>query len=429
MADVPFVQHAHLVTITFAGLLMAGVILKYWLATRHIRHVFANRLVVPPDFVHHVSLQAHQKAAAYTIAQTRFGMLELAASCALALSWTLLGGLQALNQFLLHLMSPGLPQQLVLLMCFAAVSGAIDVPLSWYRSFVLEQKFGFNKQTPALWLRDTLIASVLGTMIALPLFTLILWMMGTAGQFWWLWAWGIWIFFNLLMLMVYPAWIAPLFNKFKLLEDAELAARVHALMQRSGFTSKGLYVMDGSKRSAHSNAYFTGFGAAKRVVFYDTLISALSPQEIDAVLAHELGHFKYRHVSKRLLSMFAISLAAFALLGWLGQQVWFFTGLGVVPNVFGANDALALLLFAIAAPAITGFANPLFSQISRSQEFEADAYAIEHTRSEDLASALLKLYRDNASTLTPDGLYVKFYYGHPPASERLARIRGTSQYV
>jgi STE24 endopeptidase len=277
-----------------------------------------------------------------------------------------------------------------------------------------------------LWLADAATGLVLGAAIGLPIAALILWLMGAAGSMWWLWAWAVWMGFNLLLLVVYPTFIAPLFNKFQPLEDETLKARVTALMQRCGFAAKGLFVMDGSKRSAHANAYFTGFGAAKRVVFYDTLLSKLSPGEVDAVLAHELGHFKHKHIIKRIVGLFALSLAGFALLGWLYHQSWFYTGLGVQPNLAGPNDALALLLFMLAVPVFSFFVSPLFARLSRKHEFEADAYAVQQTSGKDLSTALLKLYEDNASTLTPDPVFVKFYYSHPPASERLARMAAAS---
>jgi STE24 endopeptidase len=264
---------------------------------------------------------------------------------------------------------------------------------------------------------------VIGVLLGLPLATLIVWMMGATGHFWWLWTWGVWMGFNLLMLLLYPTLIAPWFNQFKPLDNPELKDRVTGLMARCGFTSKGFFVMDGSKRSAHANAYFTGFGASKRVVFYDTLLAQLSPDEVDAVLAHELGHFKHRHILKRIVSMFGLSLLGFALLGWLSSQAWFYIGLGVIPNLRGANDALALLLFMMVLPLFSTFVGPLFAQLSRKHEFEADAYAVAQTSGADLSSALLKLYKDNASTLTPDPVYVKFYYSHPPASERLGRMQ------
>jgi STE24 endopeptidase len=280
--------------------------------------------------------------------------------------------------------------------------------------------------TLRLWLADLLKSTLMGLVIGLPIAALILWLMGSAGRYWWLWAWGSWMGFNLLLLLIYPTFIAPLFNKFQPLDDESLKTRVTALMQRCGFAAKGLFVMDGSKRSAHANAYFTGFGASKRVVFYDTLLRQLEPGEVEAVLAHELGHFRHRHVLKRMASLFALSLVGFALLGWLSGQSWFYAGLGVTPNLgnnLGApNDALALLLFVLAVPVFSFFVAPVLAQFSRNHEFEADAYAIAQTSGHSLAQALLKLYKDNASTLTPDPLYVKFYYSHPPASERLARM-------
>jgi STE24 endopeptidase len=413
-----------LLTSLFAAALGLSMLIRFWLSSRQIRHVAQYREAVPAAFAHTISLAAHQKAADYTAAKARLGLLEMALGAAVLLGWTLLGGLSALNQALALAMGQGMMQQLALLLTFVVISGVIDLPLSWYQTFVLEERFGFNKMTLKLWLLDLLKSSVIGAVIGLPIAALILWMMAATGSLWWLWAWLFWMGFNLLLLVIYPTLIAPLFNKFAPLEDETLKARVTALMQRCGFSAKGLFVMDGSKRSAHANAYFTGFGAAKRVVFYDTLLAKLSPPEVDAVLAHELGHFKHKHIIKRIISMFALSLAGFALLGYLAQQVWFYTGLGVQPNLASANDALALLLFMLAMPVFSFFIAPLFAQLSRKHEFEADAYAVGQTSAQDLSTALLKLYEDNASTLTPDPLYVRFYYSHPGASERLARMQG-----
>ncbi len=413
-------------TLSFALALVVGLVLKFWLASRQIRHVALNRTTVPAAFAGNITLAAHQKAADYTIAKARLGLLEMALGTAVLLGWTLLGGLSALNQGLVQWMGGGMGQQIALLAAFVFISGLIDLPMTLYQTFVLEERFGFNKMTFKLWLADMVKSSAVGALIGLPIVALILWVMGAAGLWWWLWAWGLWMGFNLLLLLIYPTFIAPLFNKFQPLEDETLKARVTALMQRCGFAAKGLFVMDGSKRSAHANAYFTGFGAAKRVVFYDTLLAKLSAGEVDAVLAHELGHFKHKHIIKRILSMFAMSLAGFALLGWLATQVWFYTGLGVLPNMTAGapNDALALLLFMLAVPIFSFFISPLFAQLSRKHEFEADAYAVAQTSGADLSTALLKLYEDNASTLTPDPLYVKFYYSHPPAFERLQRMAG-----
>lgn len=412
-------------TVVFCAALVLGLLTRFYLTSRQIRHVSEHRDSVPAAFASTISLESHQKAADYTITKARFGLLEMAFGAALLLGWTLLGGIDTVNQFLASssLASYGsLVPQLALLAAFGLISGVLDLPFTLYSTFRIEERFGFNKMTFKLWLGDLVKGLLIGAVIGLPIIALILWLMGSAGSLWWLWAWGAWMGFNLLVLVLYPTVIAPLFNKFKPLDDETLKTRVTALMQRCGFAAKGLFVMDGSKRSAHANAYFTGFGAAKRVVFYDTLLKQLNPGEVDAVLAHELGHFKHKHIIKRIVSMFALSLAGFALLGWLSSQVWFYTGLGVRPNLAGANDALALLLFMLVVPLFSFFISPVFAQFSRKHEFEADAYAVAQTDGRDLQSALLKLYQDNASTLTPDPVFVKFYYSHPPASERLARM-------
>jgi STE24 endopeptidase len=411
-------------TLVVAAALLAGLGVKFWLASRQIRNVARHRNDVPAAFAGTVSLAAHQKAADYTLAKQRLGLLETAFGAAVLLGWTLLGGLHALNQALLALLGPGMLQQVALLASFAVISGVLDLPFTLYQTFVVEERFGFNKMTFRLWLQDGIKGLVLGAAIGLPIAWLILWLMGAAGKLWWVWAWGTWMALNLLLLVLYPTVIAPLFNKFKPLEDETLKARVTALMQRCGFAAKGLFVMDGSKRSAHANAYFTGFGAAKRVVFFDTLLSKLSPGEVDAVLAHELGHFKHRHIVKRIAGLFALSLVGFALLGFAATRPWFYTGLGVAPNLQGPTDALALLLFLLVVPVFSYFVSPLMAQLSRKHEFQADAFAVAQTGRDDLRTALLKLYEDNASTLTPDPLFVKFYYSHPPASERLARMAG-----
>lgn len=414
----------------FAVTLVLGLLLKFWLASRQIRHVFYHRHDVPAAFAGHITLAAHQKAARYTLAKAQLGLIEMMLGAAVLLGWTLLGGLNALNQGLLEWLGGGMVQQLALLACFVLIGSLIELPLTLYQTFVIEQRFGFNQMTWRLWLADALKSMLVGAIIGLPLAATVLWLMGAAGPWWWLWAWGLWMGFNLLLMVVYPMWIAPLFNKFQPLADEALKARVTALMERCGFKAQGLFVMDGSRRSAHANAYFTGFGAAKRVVFYDTLLKQLTPGEVEAVLAHELGHFHHRHIVKRMVMLFTFSLAGFALLGWLATQAWFYTGLGVQPSlallVPGAsaapNDALALLLFLLVVPVFTVFLGPVLAQFSRRDEFQADAYAMQQANGADLASALLKLYKDNASTLTPDPLYVRFYYSHPPASERLARL-------
>ena len=409
----------------FAAALVASLLVKFWLASRQMRHVAAHRNTVPPAFAASITLPAHQKAADYTLAKGRLGLLTMAFGALVLLGWTLLGGLDLLNEAVRDVVQPrwgNMAYQLALLAAFGAIGSLLDLPFDIYSTFRVEQRFGFNRMTWKLYLADMLKGTLVGIVIGLPIAALILWIMGATGSLWWLWAWGAWMVFNLLMLVFYPTLIAPIFNKFVPLADESLKARVQALMARCGFAAKGLFVMDGSKRSAHANAYFTGFGAAKRVVFFDTLLNKLSPGEVEAVLAHELGHFKHKHVTKRMLAMFAISLAGFALLGWLSGQAWFYSALGVQPSMAAANDALALLLFLLVAPVFGFFVSPLFAQLSRRHEFEADAYACKQASGSDLAAALLKLHEDNAATLTPDPLYVRFYYSHPPASERLAAL-------
>lgn len=420
-------------SLVFTALLVLNVLLKWWLAARQIRHVANHRAQVPAAFIAGITLTAHQRAADYTIVKTRFSVLDIGLSAAILLGWTLLGGLNGLNQVWLNGLEPGLVQQLAVLISFMLIGGLLDLPGSWYQTFVIEQQFGFNKMNLRLWVLDLCKSSLLGLLIGLPLLALILWLMQVAGTWWWLWTWGVWMGFNLLLMVIYPSFIAPLFNQFKPLEDGLLKDRVNALMQRCGFAAKGLFVMDASKRSGHGNAYFTGFGAAKRVVFFDTLLEKLAPIEVEAVLAHELGHFKHKHIIKRIASMFVISLLGFALLGWLMQQVWFYTGLGVFPiitiNNSTPNNAIALLLFMMVLPVFSFFVAPLSAQSSRRDEFQADAYAVAQTGAEALPKALLKLYEDNASTLTPDPWFVKFYYSHPPASERIAQMSKNSQVL
>jgi STE24 endopeptidase len=419
-------MHAFSLTLLFTAALLASLLVKFWLATRQMRHVATHRDAVPAAFAGTVALAAHQRAADYTLARGRFGLLTTAFSTAVLLGWTLLGGLELLNGTLLEWVQPrygDMAYQLALLAAFVLIGGALELPFDLYSTFRIEQRFGFNRLTWRMLMADMAKGLVVGSVIGLPLAALILWIMGATGAAWWLWAWAAWTGFQLLLLVLYPTVIAPLFNKFEPLPDELLKARVQALMARCGFAAKGLFVMDGSKRSAHANAYFTGLGAAKRVVFFDTLLAKLTPGEVEAVLAHELGHFKHRHVLKRTAVIFALSLAGLALLGWLAQQSWFYTGLGVRPNLGAPNDALALLLFMLALAPFTFLLSPLAARSSRRHEFEADAYACAQASGHDLASALLKLHEDNAATLTPDPVYVRFYYSHPPATERLAALR------
>ena len=413
------------VSLVFALALLLSLVVKFWLASRQMRHVALHRGDVPEAFAGVVAVEAHQKAADYTIAKLQLSLLTEAVGTALLLGWTLLGGLDALNIALRDAIVPrwgGMAYELALFGAFAGISTLLDLPFELWRTFRLEQRFGFNRMTPGMYFLDMAKSTGLGIAIGAPLLAAVLWIMQASGPLWWLWAWCAWTAFQLLALVLYPTLIAPLFNRFETLADESLATRVQALMQRCGFRARGFYVMDGSRRSGHSNAYFTGFGRSKRVVFFDTLLTRLSGDEVEAVLAHELGHFSHRHVLKRILMMFAASLAGLALLGWAASQPGFYLGLGVVHNLEAPNAALALLLFMLAVPPLMFFVSPLFAGLSRRDEFQADAYARTHAQANDLVRALLKLYEDNASTLTPDPLYVRFYYSHPPASERIAAL-------
>jgi STE24 endopeptidase len=417
-------------TSAFVVALLLSLALKYWLATRQLRHVAAHRAEVPPAFAGTVSLASHQRAADYTLAKGRFGLLTTALGSALLVGWTLLGGLDSLNVFLRDAVLsrwPGtggeMAYQLALLAAFSVIGSVLELPFDAWSTFRIEQRFGFNRTTVALWLADLVKSTLVGAVVALPLAALVLWIMRVSGGNWWLWAWLAWTGFSLAMMVIYPTLIAPIFNKFTPLADQTLRERVEALMTRCGFTASGLFVMDGSRRSAHANAYFTGLGSAKRVVFFDTLLAKLNHGQVEAVLAHELGHFHHKHVIQRMLMIFGLSFASLALLGWLAGQPGFYTALGVQPNISAPNDAMALLLFMLAVPVFGWFVSPLMASISRRQEYQADAYAARSASANDLAGALLSLIEDNASTLTPDPLFVRFYYSHPPAAQRLAALR------
>jgi STE24 endopeptidase len=298
----------------------------------------------------------------------------------------------------------------------------VDLPIEWYRQFRVEQSFGFNRMTPALFLTDTAKSVLLSTAIGLPLLALVLALMRFAGPYWWIYAWVVWCAFTLLLTVLFPILIAPLFNRFSPLADSDLLQRIRALLGRAGFQTSGVYTMDGSRRSSHGNAYFTGLGAAKRIVFFDTLLERLQPSEIEAVLAHELGHFRLQHVRKRLLLSCAASAVVLAVLSWLMQRTWFYEGLGVDPSVLARNDGLALVLFFLVTPVFTFLLAPLSSLLSRRQEFEADEFAARHASPQALIDALIKLYKDNATTLTPDPIHSSFYNSHPPASIRIERL-------
>lgn len=403
----------------FLAMLIATTLVKLWLGFRHIGHVQAHRDCVPAAFAARISLDAHQKAADYASAKTRLLMVESIAQAGLLLVFTFGGLLQWLDTNVMA----WLPDQallagtLVILAAFA-ISSLVELPFNYYRTFVVDTRFGFNKMTPAMFFSDFIKHGLIGLAFGVPLLLAALWLMESAGSNWWIWVWLLWAGFNVLMLALYPTLIAPLFNKFSPLTDEALKQRIETLLAKCGFKSQGLFVMDGSARSSHGNAYFTGFGANKRVVFFDTLLERLTPEEIEAVLAHELGHYKCRHVIKRIGLLFAVSFAGLALLGWLVGQDWFYAGLGVDTP----SNHMALLLFLLVSPVFTFLLRPLLAGYARRNEFEADAYAAQHASASHLVLALVKLYRDNASTLTPDPLHSAFYDSHPPASIRIARL-------
>ena len=413
---------AYTFTLVFTSLLVLNLLLKFWLSLRQMRHVAQHRAAVPEAFAATINTAAHHKAADYTIAKLRLGHWDMALDTAMLVMWTLLGGLGLLDQWLLNLMGPGMWQQISLVVSFILISAVVSLPLSYIQTFKIEQAFGFNRMTLGLWLTDMLKASLLGAVLGLPLLWLVLYLMQSGGAWWWMIAWGVLVVYQLFVMWLAPSVIMPLFNKFQPLEDAALKTRVIDLMQRTGFQADGFFVMDGSRRSAHSNAFFTGLGKQKRVVFFDTLLKQLNADEMEAVLAHELGHAKLKHIPKSLFNSFLFTLAGLAGLGWLSSQSWFYEGLGIQPHLASANDAIALLLFMMFVPLVTFVTTPWHSARSRQHEFEADAFACQYANGADLRQALLKLYQDNASTLTPDPLYVAFYHSHPPAAQRLARL-------
>ena len=411
-----------MLTILFVVLLLVMLGVRIWLSSRQIRHVLAHRDVVPKEFASKIGLTSHQRAADYTVAKARLSMLEMLFDAAVLIALTLLGGLQYIDTLTSNVTSHTLLRQVLLVMSVLMLFGLLGMPFALYRQFKLEAHFGFNRMTLKMFISDTIKETFLGAILGVPLIAAVLWLMAEAGSLWWLWAWALWTSFSLLVAFIYPTWIAPIFNKFTPLEDAALAQRIQELAGRCGFTLSGLFVMDGSKRSAHGNAYFTGFGRARRIVFFDTLLARLTPNEIIAVLAHELGHFKHRHILKRMVTMFVGSLVFFALLGWLATQSWFYTDLGVIPQMGGRNDAMALLLFFLVVPVFTFGLTPLKSWLSRRDEFEADRFARDQSSADELVNALVKLLDDNAATLTPDPVHSAFYDSHPPAAIRIRHL-------
>jgi STE24 endopeptidase len=410
---------AYTLTFTFVTLLLVTTGIRIWLGNRHIVHVQSHRNEVPAAFSGSISLDAHQKAADYSNAKTKLVIIEATAQAALLALLTIGSGLQLIDEIWRNVLPANEIARGALVICSAMiVSSLIDIPFDYYKTFTVDEKFGFNKMTRSMFFSDMLKHTIVGVLLGAPILFAALWLMQGAGAYWWLYLWIVWSAFNLLMLAVYPTFIAPFFNKFTPLADAELKQRIETLLTKCGFKSQGLFVMDGSARSSHGNAYFTGFGSSKRVVFFDTLLERLNADEIEAVLAHELGHFRHHHVIKRIALMFFVSFIGLALLGWLMNQDWFYAGLGVEQ----ASNYMALLLFLLVSPVFLFLLRPLMASYSRKNEFEADDYAAKHANAKYLVEALVKLYRDNASTLTPDPLHSAFYDSHPPASIRISKL-------
>ncbi len=411
-------------TYAFVAALGLGTAIRLWLAYRHMRHVETHRNTVPVNFADRVTLEAHQKAAGYTIAKTRLHVIEILVGVLVLLLLTLGGGVQWLSEQWSTWFTPnGYAHGIALIGGVFAITGLVDLPFGLYRTFVIETHFGFNRVTLRLFVTDLCKQLLVGAALGIPLLFVVLWLMNQMGDWWWFYVWLTWMAFNVLILIIFPTVIAPLFNKFSPLQDNDLRQRIEQLLAKCGFRTKGVFVMDGSRRSSHGNAYFTGLGTAKRIVFFDTLLSRLAPAEIEAVLAHELGHFKRHHIVKRIVLMFAVSLAFLAGLAYLAQQTWFYEGLGVHDR----GTATALLLFILVVPSFIFFAQPLGNSYSRKHEYEADAYAAQQTGATDLIQALVKLYQDNAATLTPDPLHSAFYDSHPPAGLRIARLQALAQ--
>ncbi len=401
----------------FAVVITTGV--QLWLSLRQAKHVADHRSAVPAEFADKVTLEEHQKAADYTKVKGNFGRLQLLLGTVVLFLWTLGGGLNWLDQLWRTAEWGPLATGVAVLISFSVISGLIDVPSSLYSTFNIEERFGFNKSTLKTFFVDMIKGTALSMVIGIPLILLVLWLMESAGDLWWLYAWIALTVFSIIMMWAYPKFIAPLFNKFKPLEEGEVLDRLTSLLKRTGFNSDGVFVMDGSKRSSHGNAYFTGFGKTKRIVFFDTLLKHLSPTQVEAVLAHELGHFKRKHVLKGMIASMTMTLVGFAILAWLMKQEWFYTAIGVQES----STYMALILFMLVSPAFTFFIGPIMARWSRKHEFEADEFAAKESNANELISALVSLYKKNAGTLTPDPLYSAFYDSHPPASIRIAHLK------
>ncbi len=407
-----------LFTAIFILLLTLNTLVEWWLSRRQVRSVQQHRAAVPSHFSDTLPLDKHQKAADYTSAKQQLGQIELLYGTALLLYWTIGGGLEWLDHGWRATGMEHLYLGVGFILSFFIVGTLLGLPFAIYNTFVLESKFDFNRTTASIFITDMAKQLLLSLVIGIPLLLLILWLMGEATPLWWLKVWIVWMGFTLLMIWAWPTFLAPLFNKFTPLENEELAGKIEELLQQAGFDCDGIFVVDGSKRSGHGNAYFTGLGKKRRIVFYDTLLETLSDNEILAVLAHELGHFRNGHIKKRLLLTATISLVALALLGWLIEQSWFYQGLGITMK----SDHAALVLFLVASPAFSFWIQPIMAAYSRKHEFEADDFAAEHAQAADLVSALVALYRENASTVTPDHIYSAYHDSHPPAPVRIAHL-------
>lgn len=409
--------------VLFMCFLAVSLLVKAWLGWRHVQHIARHRHQVPDAFREKIGLEDHQKAADYTMAKVRFGRWPMLYDAALLLIWTFGGGLEWLDQSWRGLELAPLYTGIGVILCLMLISSALDLPFSLYSTFVIEEKFGFNRTTVKTFVVDIFKGLLLGLLLGVPLIYVILWLMEQSGEFWWLYAWMVWTAFGLFIAWAYPSWIAPLFNKFTPLENGETLTRINNLLQRCGFNSKGVFVIDGSKRSSHGNAYFAGFGKNKRIVFFDTLLNSLNNDQLEAVLAHELGHFKHKHILKSMLISMTLSLFGLWVLAWLMKNDWFYQALGVSTP----SNYMALILFSLVVPVFTFLLSPLTSLFSRKNEFEADAFAAKQANAQDLIHALVNMYKENASTLTPDPLYSAFYDSHPPAPVRIAHLASHTQ--
>lgn len=412
----------HSFTSLFLAMLVLSLVIRLWLSHRQISHIKAHRATVPAAFAGKIDLDDHQKAADYTVTKTRFSRIPLFYDAGLLLIWTLGGGLQWLDQTASAFGFNPIVTGIIVMLAFMLIASLLELPFSIYSTFVIEERFGFNRTSAKTFIVDLFKGAAISLILGVPLLWTVLWLMEQAGEFWWVYAWLVWTAFSLLVMWIYPTLIAPIFNKFEPLEEGATMDRIQQLLHRCGFSSNGIFVIDGSKRSSHGNAYFSGFGRNKRIVFFDTLLKMLNDDQLEAVLAHELGHFKKRHIIKGLLLSFATTFIALATLAWLMKNEWFYSALGIsTPSTY-----MALLLFALVLPVFTFVLHPLLSLFSRNNEFEADAFAAEQTEADYLIQALVGLYKENASTLTPDPLYSAFYDSHPPAPVRIAHLNGSS---